>query len=49
MIDPVCKKCKDRTLYCHTTCDKYDNFKKEVKEAKDYNKMKSKFDPRFSW
>lgn len=27
-----CKDCKDRVLYCHSTCDRYIEWKKEVDE-----------------
>lgn len=26
-----CKDCEDRVLYCHSTCEKYAEFKKERK------------------
>lgn len=29
-----CKDCSERELYCHSTCEKYSNWKKEHEELK---------------
>jgi len=33
-ITNPCKGCKDRYLGCHSKCDKYDEFKIKIGEAK---------------
>lgn len=33
-IKPPCFKCKDRTVGCHSSCEKYASFKEELDEIR---------------
>lgn len=46
MIDSPCLDCKERILKCHSTCDKYINYRKDkdtlnrkIKDVKDKESM----------
>lgn len=32
-MDGPCLNCEDRKLYCHSTCEKYTEMKKQIKEV----------------
>lgn len=36
-VSEPCKNCPDRYLGCHSNCDKYKQFKKEIAERKRKN------------
>jgi hypothetical protein len=41
-MEAPCYNCKDRTVECHGTCDKYKDFKKEIegyRKAEDDRKL----------
>lgn len=39
MIVAPCKDCKDRVLGCHSTCEKYNAFKKEKEKLAELKKI----------
>ena len=39
-----CKNCKDRYVGCHSKCDKYIKFKKDLRKAKYQEKIDKKIE-----
>lgn len=42
-----CKDCKSRTVGCHSTCEKYEQFKKEMEEYNNTIKHNHSYDFRY--
>lgn len=38
-MNSPCRECKDRVLHCHSTCERYKEYKDKITDAK--NKIKS--------